>query len=100
MMGVMPVSQDESVMTMQHDDSHQGHVQSGGVLSHAQMMQSGDHTSSHDMTCELLCAVSISMLPHLSFVPDVFRLTLLWTLPESPDYLSNRHTRLYKPPRN
>jgi len=99
MMGMMPIVQDESTMTMQHDDAHHEHMQSAVVMSHAQMMQSGDHNGSHDMTCELLCAFSISLLPHIDFVPEVFHLTQLWSAPDSPDYLSNLHTLLFKPPR-
>jgi len=99
MMSMLPVVQDESVMTMHHDGTHHEHKQSPGVMSHIQMMQSGDHTGSHDMTCELLCAVSTSLLPHIDFVPDVFHLTQLWSVPDSREYLSNLHTLLFKPPR-
>jgi hypothetical protein len=98
MMSIMPVAQDGSTMTM-HDDVRQGHVQSTDVSSHIQMLQSGDHPSSHDMSCELICAVSISLLPHIDSVRQEFYLTQLWTVPQPSDYLFDLHTQLYKPPR-
>lgn len=99
MIGMMPVVQDKSTITLQHDESHHEHMQSAGFNLHVQMMQSGDHTGSHDISCELLCAVSNSLFPHIGLMPDVFHLTQVWSAPESPNYLSNLHTLLYKPPR-
>ncbi len=87
-------------MTTVHDGStHHENKQSASVMSHTQMMQSVDHTGSHEMTCELLFAISISLLPHIEVAPEVFQYTQLWSVPETPGYLSNLHTLLYKPPR-
>jgi len=99
MTGMMLVAQDTSTMTVHHDKSHHENLQPTGTMTHAQMMQSGDHGGAHDMTCELLCALSISQLPHIGFVPQIVHPGQLWPVPESPDYLSRLHALLYKPPR-
>lgn len=87
-------------MSMHHDGgTHHENKQSVSVESHAQMMQSGGHTGSHDTTCQLLCGISTPLLPHFGVVPELFQLIQLWSVPETPGYPSNSHTLLYKPPR-
>ena len=97
--GIMPTAQDEQTVTMHNSDSHQNHMQSAGTMSHVQMIQSGDYTGSHDMACEQLCEVSVSMLPDVGLVSEFFRLSQLLTLPESPDFVSDLNTLLFRPPR-
>ena len=98
-MGMIHVAQDESTIAMDHNDSHSGYLQSADVMSHEKMMQSDDHADSQGISCESLCAASISLLPHIDFVPEVPHSAQLWASPESLDYLPNLHTLLYKPPR-
>jgi len=119
MMGMMPVAQESPSMTMHHyqghhDQSHhdqirndQGrheneqstHAQLSDAILHSQSMQSGDHDFAHDMTCELLCAVSVSLLLHIDVVPQVSHTGQVWPVAEMPDYLPGLHTLLFKPPR-
>jgi hypothetical protein len=101
MMGMMSIEAGNEIMLLQsHDDPHNKHLQmSPSDMSHEQMMQSSNHTGSNGVTCEILCSVPASLLPLNAQLPAASRLIYLWSMPDSPEYISNLHTLLFKPPR-
>jgi len=76
----------------------QSHHSSDMVESEG-MMHSGNHSESQHVTCDLICTVSVSILPHTVSIPEIYYQKRFWTIPEHSRYISDLYSLLFKPPK-